>query len=168
MDVRTLGGADTVTLVLDPIVYPWSNADMCCACRAVLLATDGLFDNLFLDDILSAIAKLDYKPVHEFVRLKMRRMKEDRAEVGAIEQLKIRNVAQDQVTDAELQHAEKAARTVLRSMSALLAVSAQTVGEKPTGDTPFSKEAPTKWKYEGGKPDDVVVLLGVVIPDVDA
>jgi serine/threonine protein phosphatase PrpC len=144
-----------------------SNADLYVAAPAagdvLLLATDGVFDNLPVRAVVALLARLDWRPVRELVRLRKRRYAQEaaaeaaaRAGAGAAggqaaapprplpERLVIRNLAPAataDVTDGELAAADKAARAVLRSASALVAVTAQRVGRDPRADTPFSRAA---------------------------
>lgn len=155
----------------------------------VLLGSDGVFDNLTVPEVIAALARVDWRPCREYLRLKRRRYAEAKAvatsaraalaEPGSaeaeatarkgtpLERFKIRNLSESDVaTDAELLEAEKAARAALRSASALVAVAAQRVGRDPRANSPFSRAAAAVGlRHDGGKLDDVTVLLGLVVPD---
>jgi serine/threonine protein phosphatase PrpC len=159
----------------------------------LLLGTDGLWDNLRTPDIVAGLARVDWAPVREYVRLKRRRYLEAKAVAtsardalaagaddddaapttnkkafvgGPLERFKIRNLsASDVVTDAELADAEKRARSVLRSASGLLAVRAQAVGADPRARTPFGEAASARGlrQFAVGGKLDDVTVLLAVV-----
>jgi hypothetical protein len=122
--------------------------------------------------MLNILAGYDFSSCHRVVRLR-KAVAEQRAldvdgKSGQLESRTFLGLAQEPVTDGELQEAESRCKEVLRSMTAMLAVSAQRVGMDPQADSPFGKSAVrhghTQWA-KGGKLDDVVVVAGLVVPD---
>jgi hypothetical protein len=157
----------------------------------VILTTDGLLDNLFDSDVRALLARLDVTPCHQLARLKKQRCAELQAVATeleaeaagqkrktALEKRKILGVAPTVVTDALIAGKERECRAVLRSIAALLAVTAQRVGNDEKAHSPFAAATQAAHKagmkdvyrrpiqpYVGGKLDDVAVVAAVVVPD---
>ena len=136
----------------------------------VLLGTDGLFDNLFEGDIRAVLAKIDFTPCHTFVRAAKRRYASAASDGSAPNSFsrveRIVGGKEDVHSDAAMAVLEKGCRSVLLTVSAALAVSAQRVGLDPTAKTPFSAGARAAGlQHSGGKLDDVVALAAIVVPD---
>ena len=140
----------------------------------LLLATDGLLDNITVPHATALLARVDWAPVTEYVRLARRAYAEAALEAAgppALQRLVIRNCADDggAPSPAALAAAEKAARGALRAASAMLAVAAQRVGRDEKAITPFAlaaRQAGILQLAVGGKLDDVTVLLALVVPDL--
>ena len=151
----------------------------------VLLATDGVFDNLFERDIQRLLGRVEWAPCAAFIRLKKARYAAAAEAAGAAAEAasgrapveppaalspRILNLAQPApVSDFELAAAEKACRSALLSMAAIIAVGAQRVGGDPTAMSPFAaaSRAPGSGTRPviGGKMDDAYVVLGLLVPD---
>jgi hypothetical protein len=141
----------------------------------VVAATDGLHDNLFPDAQAALLAKFDWAPCAALVHAATRRRAEDaaaatRAAGGEppLQRLRLLNTAEAPVSDAELAERERLCRATLRGMAAMLAAHAHRVGHDPhAGDTPFAREAAkARKRFSGGKPDDVTVVVAMLLPDV--
>lgn len=140
----------------------------------LLLATDGFLDNMWPADTRRALAKVDWTPCAHYVRLLRARVGEEQAAAAAEDGAApaawqpYRPAGHSQpVTPAELAAAEKACRAVLLSVSAALAVGAQRVGMDRHAQSPFAAAALASGRrWTGGKPDDVVVLAALAVPDV--
>ena len=141
----------------------------------VVAATDGMHDNLFTDAQAALLAKFDWAPCAALVHAATRRRAEDAAAatqaaggVPPLQRLRLLNTAEAPVSDAELAERERLCRATLRGMAAMLAAHAHRVGHDPhAGDTPFAREAAkARMRYTGGKPDDVTVVVALLVPDV--
>jgi hypothetical protein len=134
--------------------------------------TDGVYDNLFEKDIQAQLAKFDFAPCRQLVR--GRRLRQNQRWVAQeeaegrtpLQKLKILGAQEEAVSDAELKGREEECRAVLRSMATMIALAAQRTGANRTASTPFSVNgAKAKFRWQGGKPDDVTVLVALVAPD---
>jgi hypothetical protein len=141
----------------------------------VVAATDGLHDNLFPDAQAALLAKFDWAPCAALVHAATRRRAEDAAAATRVaggepplQRLRLLNTAEAPVSDAELAERERLCRATLRGMAAMLAAHAHRVGHDPhAGDTPFARDAAkARKRFSGGKPDDVTVVVAMLLPDV--
>ena len=144
----------------------------------VIAATDGLYDNIGDETQAALLAKFDWAPCAGYAHAAARRWREDggssAAGAAAVpERMRIRNVAEGSVTDAELGERERLCRASLRGMATMLAMTAHRVGHDPNAqDTPFAREAAKAGmryrSFRGGKPDDVTVVVAMLLPDAAA
>jgi hypothetical protein len=146
---------------------------------AVILASDGLWDNLWLEDVRGVLAKQDFAPCHAYVRAMRTRALEqvaverelaaDGGVVGRVlEDRKYLGIKPDVVTDAEVANMDKQCRAWLQSLAAQLVVASQRVGADPVARSPFAVNAAQhvpQWRYKGGKMDDVAVVAALLLPD---
>ena len=163
----------------------------CAHLFAVILATDGFFDNIFKEAIPPILARYDFNVVRDLLRLRAARADELKAidlalEASSssssdsashhrgpnqaphpstvLESRRILSVAPTLVLDGELAQKEKEVRSILASMSTSLALAAVRVGNQQSVPTPFAKEAARfRFRWEGGKPDDVTVIVALVV-----
>lgn len=161
------------------------------------------------------LARVDFTPCHDYVRVKRRRYneqrqavlkellgeeqareraaegaaaaaggetaeqkaaREKRAEIAAedakqrraaaLQSRAILNVADNPVTGTELAEREKACKVILRYIASTLSLHSQRVGKDSKAKSPFSVNAARHGlRFEGGKLDDVMVVVGMVVPD---
>jgi len=146
----------------------------------VVLATDGLWDNLWEDDVRGVLGKLDFAPCHKYVRAMRARALEQVAverqlsadgtdkPARVLEDRKLLGIQPDVITDAEVGNLEKQCRGWLQSVAAQLVAASQRVGADPHAKSPFAANAADyrpSWNYKGGKMDDVAVVAALVVPD---
>lgn len=122
----------------------------------VLVTTDGLLDNLWPPDVQRVLGQFDFRPCGL------------PAHGGAASDAKTGNVSTSTLSStgdiASL--SETACATLLGGIAAQLAVKSHAVGENTRASSPFAvhaQEAGHRW--HGGKMDDVVVVLGLVVKD---
>jgi hypothetical protein len=177
----------------DADVYKWAvqPGDL------LLLATDGVWDNLRPVDVRAALATMDWAPVATLVRARRRAylegLKIERTINGPVtssatasggmvefgsgkgtvlERFKINGaigVEVGPVSPAAVAAAEADVAAVLRSLASRIAYDATRVGgDTVRTDTPFAAaaaKASPRYNYRGGKPDDVTVVLALVLND---
>jgi protein phosphatase PTC7 len=155
----------------------------------LLLATDGVWDNLSEQAIRGILARFDFAPCHAYARLQRARYEQALragaaaaargggggavgiAQGGAGVPLETRHpLAPPQpVSDLELADRQRACQGQLAGISAALALGAQRVGVDRRAVTPFSLAAARAGhKFEGGKLDDATVVAALVTADPEA
>jgi hypothetical protein len=144
----------------------------------VLIMSDGVSDNLFIEDIMDQLVRVDWNTVHKFVRLRAAKLAQDRrleeeldAEAAAggnaddearvrkalpLENRRMLGVREHIVTDAEVSSQEKDVRAALAAIANLVAMRARDRGN--------SMGTPTPRFHTQGKPDDCTVVAAIVVP----
>jgi hypothetical protein len=121
----------------------------------LLLSTDGLFDNLFEHEIAAHLSQINAEACMAVV---------EAAREGRVTAKGLLDAA-DMKTFSEFQ----ACKTSLGVAASTLAVQAQIAGSNTQRKSPFSVGANKHgYSFQGGKLDDVAVVLALVLPPVSA
>ena len=115
-----------------------------------MLQTDGLLDNLWAPDVQRVLGR------HSFAACGLPNVRGD----GGLN-------TTDATINAEGEKApEEGCKGLLESIAVELAVRSHAVGEDPRAKSPFAFHArAASHSWRGGKMDDVVVVLGLVVED---
>jgi len=117
----------------------------------MLLATDGLLDNLFDTDVTHVASRIDFEPCVAAVVL---------AKAG-----RLTPSGPGKTEPAATAAALTACQATVRSFAAALAVKAHEVGADARARSPFQVAAHKHgYEYSGGKLDDVGLAVGLVLP----
>lgn len=146
----------------------------------LILATDGLWDNIYPQQVSAILAKLNLAPCHAYARMARVRYLEalqverklaaaagDAAAAAVpLETRKILGIAPEVVTDAQLAAQEKECRSMLASAASLIVTAAQKAGNDPKLHSPFAAAAAKAgFRFQGGKADDVAVVVALAVAD---
>jgi serine/threonine protein phosphatase PrpC len=154
----------------------------------LLLASDGVWDNLGEAAVRALLSRFDFTPCLAFARLQRARYEQAAALAAAAgsagapplgiaqggpgKPLETRYpVAPPQpISHLEMKERERLCLGQLAGMSAALAMAAQKVGADPDAVTPFSKAAYAEGHvdFTGGKLDDATVVCALVTADPEA
>lgn len=150
----------------------------------IIVGTDGLWDNLFENDISNILARFEFEQCTRLARMSKVRYLEaigaERAATGGVglanatkemplEKLKLLGLAPEVgVSNATFAAKEKECRSQLAAMASMLSTAAIRVGKDERAMTPFAKNAAKAGKrWLGGKLDDTAVVVALVIADDD-
>jgi protein phosphatase PTC7 len=151
----------------------------------VLLVSDGVLDNLYGQDILQCVSKFDlslvfkysniikYKLLQEEKFLKQKLYEENGGKGKLIfshnsSEFPVLSDSGVEVTDFELEELEKSLQSLLLSLSASVAMKAQTVSLNANANTPWNDYCKLYGApFTGGKVDDICVVAAAVVPDIN-
>jgi len=158
----------------------------------LILATDGMWDNLSEQAIRGVLARFDFSPCIKYtrvartgyaetLRVEARLLAGDKEEVGIGEggrgvklETKYPLGPEPPLNLAEVSEMERVCRGQLQGMSAALAMAAIKVGNDPQADSPFALAARQaagagerihRSLFHGGKLDDTTVVCALVTHD---
>jgi protein phosphatase PTC7 len=148
----------------------------------LLLATDGVWDNLSAQDIRGILARFDFAPCHAYARLQRAKLAAAVASGGGgggrgigeggqgkLLETRYPLAPPEPVSELELKDRERLCAGQLAGISAALAVAAQRAGADERADTPFSRAATRAgFRFNGGKLDDSTVVAALVTADPEA
>ena len=149
----------------------------------LLLATDGVWDNLSAQDIRGILARFDFAPCHAYARLQRAKLAAAVASgsggrggrgigeggQGKLLETRYPLAPPEPVSELELKDRERLCAGQLAGISAALAVAAQRAGADERADTPFSRAATLAgFRFSGGKLDDSTVVAALVTADPEA
>ena len=141
----------------------------------VILATDGLWDNLAAEDVRGLLARVDFAACTQLARMSRARFAEalraERALGGGgepLERLKLLGLAPEVAPSAATFAAkERECRAQLSALAHLLTAAAIRVGrDEASTTTPFAvnaRKAGQQWR--GGKLDDTAVIVAIALAD---